>query len=149
MNTELEQNLNQITDGIRKMDELRHKLHKPMCEAIYDMCEERGGEIDLRAYNELYGSVAISYDGGNHPEYASEAFSEVIKVKPTMLKDWLTDSGKDYKSFEVTLLCYAEEIDGYDEKRMSFDETESVFRQVYSFFQTDPQEFAEMVEAYL
>ena len=148
MDKNLEERINAIGEDIHKMDEIRRKIRKPMCEAIHDMCVENGGEIDLRVYNEVYCGMSISYDGGNHPEYDSEAFAEIIKVKPIMLKDWVND-GKEYKSFEVTLRGYADDYDEYDEGRMSCDEVESVYRQVLGYFYADKEELEEYAKEYL
>ena len=41
---------------------------------IKKFLEENGGSVD---FPECNGSVSVTYDGGNHPEYASNAFSIV------------------------------------------------------------------------
>lgn len=44
-------------------------------------CElEVGGEA-YEDYQMSHGSLCIGYDGGNHPEYASNMFSEVESIK--------------------------------------------------------------------
>lgn len=48
------------------------------CETyIKKVLEERGGSIDLTDSGDM---VSVTYDGGNHPEYASNAFSLVEGV---------------------------------------------------------------------
>lgn len=60
-----------IYDGIiSKQKEIRSK-----CETyIKKFLAERGGSADFTGCEEM---VTVTYDGGNHPEYASNAFSLV------------------------------------------------------------------------
>ena len=48
-------------------------------EYISSVLEEHGGSIDFDDYEPDY-YVSVTYDGGNHPEYASNAFSVVNGV---------------------------------------------------------------------
>ena len=48
------------------------------CETfIKKFLQEHDNEID---FSDCDGSVTVSYDGGNHPEYASNAFSTVEAI---------------------------------------------------------------------
>ena len=65
----------------KKADELldsilpAQKEIRKKCETYIRMfLKEHDGEID---FSECDGSVSVTYDGGNHPEYASNAFSMV------------------------------------------------------------------------
>ena len=68
----------------KKADELYdsiipiHQEIRKKCETyIKRVLKEHDGELDFSATDEL---VSVSYDGGNHPEYASNAFSIVEGV---------------------------------------------------------------------
>jgi len=54
------------------------KQIKERCLAYINKClDEHDNHIDL---TECDDSVCVTYDGGNHPEYASNAFSRVYAV---------------------------------------------------------------------
>lgn len=62
-------------------EEISPLINKLKEETLEFLRREVTGEIDLEEFNEDGGmSVAITYDGGNHPEYASNAFSTVTMV---------------------------------------------------------------------
>ena len=69
----------------KKADELYDSII-PTQKEIREKCEtfikkalqEHNGKID---FSDCDGSVSVTYDGGNHPEYASNAFSTVQAVK--------------------------------------------------------------------
>ena len=65
----------------KKADELydsiipTQKEIRKKCETfIKKSLQEHNGKID---FSDCDGSVSVTYDGGNHPEYASNAFSMV------------------------------------------------------------------------
>ena len=61
-------------DGILQI----HKDIRKNCETfLKKVLEERGGSIDLTDFE---SNISVTYDGGNHPEYASNAFSIVESV---------------------------------------------------------------------
>jgi hypothetical protein len=45
---------------------------------IMDLLDAHGN--DLEVGDDDYGEVTVTYNGGNHPEYASNAFSIVMRV---------------------------------------------------------------------
>ncbi len=49
-------------------------------EFLKEVTKEKNGYFDLMQYDD-FGSICVTYDGGNHPEYASNAFSTVQAVK--------------------------------------------------------------------
>lgn len=79
-------NLNEKIEKIKNQLEaektIRIDAHKAMIEVIKEIVAANGGEIEM---TELYDEfdilpMAVAYDGGNHPDYASQMFSEVKSV---------------------------------------------------------------------
>ena len=73
------------------------EVRKESIEYLREVVKENNGYFDLTEYDD-FGSVCVTYDGGNHPEYASNAFSTVQAVK--------LDEGK--------LVLETEDTDWYD-----------------------------------
>lgn len=88
---------NNLYFGIK--EELK-KLRSLSEEALKDAVASNGGAIDL---SECDDSVCISYDGGRHPEYNSNCYSDVYSVK-------LGDNGE--LAFEIA------ESDCYEAERV-------------------------------
>lgn len=90
-------------------------------ELIHDMVESKGGIVVIREGNDDEYCY-ISYDGGNHPEYASTLCAFVNSVRSI-----INHSGK--KTFDVDVDSsdgsYLE--DTYDAYRMNFDDLVNVF----------------------
>lgn len=59
--------------------EAQRKFRSELCRFIKDFLNKRGGRYYFSEDPWGY-SVYISYDGGNHPEYASNCFSEVYGI---------------------------------------------------------------------
>lgn len=55
------------------------EIRKESTEYIKSVLEAHGNSIDFDDYDVDY-YVSVTYDGGNHPEYASNAFSTVNGV---------------------------------------------------------------------
>lgn len=79
-------NLNEKIEKIKNQLEaektIRIDAHKAIIEVIKEIVAANGGEIEM---TELYDEfdilpIAVAYDGGNHPEYDSQMFSEVKLV---------------------------------------------------------------------
>jgi len=91
-----------VETGNRFMD-LGRKLWDESLDYLKKLCEENG-TINFEV---LDICVAVTYDGGNHPEYASNAFSDVIDVH-------LDKNGnvelctEDCYEYEVDRVCAAE-----------------------------------------
>lgn len=49
-------------------------------EYLREVAKKNNGYFDLTQYNDDFGSICVTYDGENHPEYASNAFSAVRSV---------------------------------------------------------------------
>ena len=72
----------------KKWDEaekIRKQIYKSVLKWLTEQAEARGGEIAIHEYDEDGIQTddrcyTVSYDGGNHPEYASNMFSEVDRV---------------------------------------------------------------------
>jgi hypothetical protein len=63
-----------LYDGILQT----HKDIRKNCETfLKKVLKEEGGSIDLTDFE---SNISVTYDGGNHPEYASNAFSIVEGV---------------------------------------------------------------------
>lgn len=61
----------------KQYTDLSQKLMRESLNYLQRLCKENDGTINLEV---LDICVAVTYDGGNHPEYASNAFSDVINV---------------------------------------------------------------------
>ena len=97
----------------KKMDTIIPVIQEIRLESIRylkEVTEKNNGYFDLTEYDDDYGSVCVTYDGGNHPEYASNAFSTVqaVKVKDDTLlfetedTDWYdTDNVDTFELFGV------------------------------------------------
>lgn len=72
-----------ITETAQKFFELSRKLNEDCENNIKELLNENGKKIEWD-YEELdeYGldEITMAYDGGNHPEYASNCFSTVKRV---------------------------------------------------------------------
>ena len=90
-------------------------LRYPMVEAIYDYLMKKNGKIFLPADIEPIG---ITYDGGNHPEYAANPYSIVYSVTAKMYNG--------QKSFSVEL----NECDDYDKDRMTINDITTILEAV-------------------
>lgn len=50
-------------------------------EYLREVAKKNNGFFGLTQYDDDFGAICVTYDGGNHPEYASNAFSAVQTVK--------------------------------------------------------------------
>lgn len=94
---------------------------KRMNELIYDICMSYGndGEVDLANEDGDY-DLCVIYDGGNHPEYASNVCSTVYSVKAEMCKDVFED--KEIKAFSV----HTEDTPNYEYYRIPFEDKDAI-----------------------
>lgn len=68
----------------KKMDTIIPVIQEIRLESIRylkEVTEKNNGYFDLTEYDDDYGSVCVTYDGGNHPESASNSFSTVQVLK--------------------------------------------------------------------
>lgn len=56
------------------------EVRKESIEYLREVAKKNNGYFDLMQYDD-FGSICVTYDGGSHPEYASNAFSTVQAVK--------------------------------------------------------------------
>ena len=56
------------------------KVRFESIEFLKEVAKGNNGFFDLMQYDD-FGSICVTYDGGSHPEYASNAFSTVQAVK--------------------------------------------------------------------
>ena len=61
-----------------KVAELNKQLREECCDYLRKVLKENGNRIDLRS--EDYDIVCVAYDGGRHPEYAANPYSQVYSV---------------------------------------------------------------------
>ena len=94
--------------------ERQSQLRKNMCEAINAMCGAMGGEV-LSDFDSDKYPPCVTYDGGNHPEYASTISSVVTAVRSVEING--------VKTFEVDL----DEEEGYSEDRLNFNDVSEIF----------------------
>lgn len=118
--TEMIERSNKISNKADAHRKEQTKIRKEMVEAIHEMLTEMGGEVEV-GYDDYDEPFSISYDGGRHPEYNSNLYTDVYSVKATMVKGFECEEEK--KSFSVEI----EETDDYNEKRMNYDDVEQVF----------------------
>ena len=91
---------------------------------IKECLEKKGGSISFKDEDdEPYGGtfVCITYDGGNHPEYAANPYSDV--------------QGIYMKGDEVLVHC--EDSDEVILKYLSWDEIFSIAEYIYDFIKID------------
>ena len=93
----------------KKADELydsilptQRKVREYSEKYIKKALEENGGRIDF----ECDDCISVSYDGGNHPEYASNCFSTVYSV--FMGKDGIYLSIEDCDKYPIENLNWDE-----------------------------------------
>lgn len=117
--TEMIERNNKISNKADSHRKEQGEIRAEMVVAIHEMLTEMGGKVEVDFDSDE--SFSISYDGGRHPEYASNLYSDVYAVKATMVKGW--ESEEEKKSFSVEI----EETDDYSENRMNYDDVEQVF----------------------
>ena len=114
------------------------EIRKEMITAIHEMVTEMGGKVEVDYDSDE--PFSISYDGGRHPEYASNLYADVYSVKATMVKRW--ESEEEKKSFSVEI----EETDDYKENRMNYDDVEQVFDFVCAKYEEWLEDMEEMAD---
>lgn len=63
-----------------KVTELNKQLREECCDYLRKVLKENGNSIDLQSENEEYDIVCVTYDGGWHPEYAANPYSQVYGI---------------------------------------------------------------------
>ena len=63
-----------------KVAELNKQLREECCDYIRKVLKENGNRIDLQSEDEDYDIVCVTYDGGRHPEYDANPYSQVYSV---------------------------------------------------------------------
>ena len=64
-----------------KVAELNKQLREECCDYLRKVLKENGNRIDLQSEEEEdYDIVDVTYDGGSHPEYAANPYSQVYSV---------------------------------------------------------------------
>ena len=63
-----------------KVAELNKQLREECCDYLRKVLKENGNSIDLQSEDEDYAIVCVTYDGGNHPEYAANPYSQVYGI---------------------------------------------------------------------
>lgn len=90
-----------LDEVFNKWAELNNELAKASREAIIEVLEKTPrNAIDL---DDIDYTCCVSYDGGNHPEYASNCFSDVIRAYMRDGKVYLDiEDASDYELENVT-----------------------------------------------
>ena len=70
----------EINEKVESITPTINEIRKESIEYLREVAKEKNGYFDLTQYDD-FGSICVTYDGGNHPEYASNAFSAVQAVK--------------------------------------------------------------------
>lgn len=63
-----------------KVAELNKQLREECCDYLRKALKENRNSIDLQSEDEDYDIVCVTYDGGNHPEYAANPYSQVYGI---------------------------------------------------------------------
>lgn len=63
-----------------KIAELNKQLREECCDYLRKVLKENGNRIDLQSEDEDYDIVCVTYDGGRHPEYDANPYSQVYSV---------------------------------------------------------------------
>ena len=63
-----------------KVAELNKQLREECCDYLRKVLKENGNSIDLQSEDEDDDIVCVTYDGGNHPEYAANPYSQVYGI---------------------------------------------------------------------
>ena len=63
-----------------KVAELNKQLREECCDYLRKVLKENGNRIDLQSEDEDYDIVCVTYDGGRHPEYDANPYSQVYSV---------------------------------------------------------------------
>lgn len=64
-----------------KFAELNKQLYNECCDYLRETLKENGNRIDLQSVEEEgYAPVCVTYDGGRHPEYDANPYSQVYGV---------------------------------------------------------------------
>ena len=71
--SEIKEKVDSITPAI-------NEIRKESIKYLREVAEENQGFFDLTEFYD-FGSICVTYDGGNYPESASNAFSTVQAVK--------------------------------------------------------------------
>lgn len=103
---------------IDKLYELEGELKQAAIDAIYDIAMLHGGTL---SFEDIDDTPFISYDGGNHIEYASNMCNEVKSVKA-----YISKCG--HKKFS----CVTEEDEDYNVSRITNDDVFYLFDTIYS-----------------
>jgi hypothetical protein len=111
----------------RQFTELGKKLWDESLDYLQTLCKENG-TINFEV---LDICVSVTYDGGNHPEYASNAFSDVIDVH-------LDENG--YVELNI------EDCDEYEVERICCAELYGVAMEIYEALKNDGRTYKEIEE---
>ncbi len=117
--TEMIERNNKISNKANSHRKEQAEIRAEMVVAINEMLTEMGGKTEVDDDSDVF--LLIAYDGGNHPEYNSNLFSQVYSVKATTINGYESEEKK--KSFSVDIA----ETDDYEENRMNYDDIEQVF----------------------
>lgn len=63
-----------------KVEGLNKQLREECCDYLRKVLKENGNSIDLQSEDEDYDMVCVTYDGGSHPEYAANPYSQVYGI---------------------------------------------------------------------
>lgn len=97
-----------------KVAELNKHLREECCDYLRKVLKENGNRIDLQSEEEDDDIVCVTYDGGNHPEYAANPYSQVYGIflneKDNEIYLNIEDSdeyclGRVYSVLEVYNIC--------------------------------------------
>ena len=69
--------MNKFQETLNEWVKVNKQLYKDCEQYLKEMLEKNGGSIEFDTENEF---VSVTYDGGNHPEYKSNAYSQVLRA---------------------------------------------------------------------
>ena len=127
-NNELKKQINFLNGKVSEIRDIMKETRNIMCETVYELCKKYGDKdcISFEGDEDMLYDLCVEYDGGGHPEYASNAYSQVYSVQAREYKDRIT--GGTRKSFSL----YTEDSVDYSEGRLVYEDVWGVFEALQS-----------------
>lgn len=112
----------EIYNKLEDLAEVRRELYKEVLKVIKDFVSKQPEKIVMLDDTEDRYRISVCYDGGNHPEYASNGCSMVKSI-------YINKNGK--------LSLDIEDDDDYAIDRCYYDEVFQIFDVIYDYFIKD------------
>lgn len=101
---------NELNEKINALCKLSIEVKDNCIKYLTDVLHKNGNKINWRGNEDIQESVTVSYDGGNHPEYASNVYSTVYGVEIDE-KGFITLDTEDCGEYEISYVSTMELVD--------------------------------------